>query len=161
MQRRQLVAPVALTVVATIFAYQTCNKSMKKKQQAGFSLIELLVVATIILVLTTIGIVSYRRANTNSRDAKRKSDLQAVRQALILYKAENGCYPGPSEGTVEDLVSEEGALYDYVGTEDIADPSGGTYAYEASGSCGGGSGYIEFRMMADLETDGYYFVYNP
>ncbi len=64
-----------------------------KISKNGFTLIELLVVATIIIVLTTIGLVSYRTVARNSRDAKRKSDLETVRQAAIMYRSETGEYP--------------------------------------------------------------------
>ena len=61
--------------------------------QQGFTMIELLVVATIIVVLTTIGLVSYSQALQNGRNAKRKTDLEVLRQALVLFKADNGYYP--------------------------------------------------------------------
>jgi general secretion pathway protein G len=64
-----------------------------RKSASGFSLIELLVTATIIIILTTIGLVSYNQALQSSRNARRKADLEIVRQALILYKADNGYYP--------------------------------------------------------------------
>ncbi|PJC42609.1 MAG: hypothetical protein CO040_03550, partial [Candidatus Pacebacteria bacterium CG_4_9_14_0_2_um_filter_36_8] len=69
---------------------------MKKnilKKKNGFSMIELLVVTTIMIILTTIALVSYRQATQNSRNAKRKTDMEIVRQQLILYRSDNGCYP--------------------------------------------------------------------
>ena len=75
---------------------------LPKISKNGFTLIELLVVATIIIVLTTIGLVSYRTVARNSRDAKRKSDLETVRQAAIMYRSETGDYPvctGDSQNT--------------------------------------------------------------
>lgn len=75
------------------------------KKQSGFSLIELLVVATIIIVLTTIGLVSFQSAGRNSRDAKRKADLETVRQALVLYRADLGDYPsGTNYGTMTNTL---------------------------------------------------------
>lgn len=59
----------------------------------GFTLIEILVAATIIAVLTAIGVVSYTSINQRSRDAKRKSDLEQIRSALEMYRADNGHYP--------------------------------------------------------------------
>ncbi len=63
------------------------------KKNLGFSLIELLVVATIIIVLTTICLMSFRSAGHNSRDAKRRADMETVRQGLVLYRADLGNYP--------------------------------------------------------------------
>jgi general secretion pathway protein G len=59
----------------------------------GFTFIELLVVVTIIMVLTTAGAVSYRQTNSSARDSRRKADLEQVRSALELCRAENGSYP--------------------------------------------------------------------
>ena len=64
----------------------------------GFTLIEILVAATIVVVLSVVGVVSYTSINKRSRDAKRKSDLEQVRSALEMYRADNGAYPGTSEG---------------------------------------------------------------
>ncbi|MBI2029448.1 prepilin-type N-terminal cleavage/methylation domain-containing protein [Candidatus Gottesmanbacteria bacterium] len=59
----------------------------------GFTLIEVLVAATIIVVLASVAIASYSTASKNSRDAKRKADLANVAAALELYRADNsGAY---------------------------------------------------------------------
>lgn len=74
------------------------KKSIKKF--AGFTLVELLVVMTIIVVLASVGLVSYRSASQGARDAKRKADIETVRQALVMYKQENEDYPGVVGGTL-------------------------------------------------------------
>ncbi len=63
------------------------------KSQKGFTLIELLVVILIIAVLSSVGLVSYRSANQRARDAKRKADVEQIRAALEMYKADAGSYP--------------------------------------------------------------------
>jgi general secretion pathway protein G len=65
----------------------------------GFTLLEVLVSATIIAVLTVIGVVSYGSVNRRSRDVKRKSDLEQVRSALEMYRTDNGSYPGVNVGS--------------------------------------------------------------
>ena len=72
---------------------KTFSKLNKSGSRSGFTMIELLVVATIIVILTTIGLVSYSQALQNSRNSRRKADLEVSRQALVLYKADNGSYP--------------------------------------------------------------------
>ncbi|MFH2019728.1 MAG: prepilin-type N-terminal cleavage/methylation domain-containing protein [bacterium] len=59
----------------------------------GFTLIELLVVISIISILIALGSTSYQRAVRLSRDSKRKTDLEQLRQALEIYRSENGVYP--------------------------------------------------------------------
>lgn len=68
---------------------------MKSK---GFTLIEVLVAATIIAVLTAIGVVSYTSINKRSRDTKRKSDMEQIRSALEMYRADIGYYPNAGGG---------------------------------------------------------------
>ncbi|MBI4067477.1 type II secretion system protein [Candidatus Gottesmanbacteria bacterium] len=60
---------------------------------AGFTLIEILVAATIISLLSTIGFISYQATGRIARDAKRKADLQQIRSALEVYKSVNRVYP--------------------------------------------------------------------
>ena len=59
----------------------------------GFTLIEVLVAATIIGLLASVAIGSYSTATKNSRDARRKSDLETIRSAIEIYRADIGRYP--------------------------------------------------------------------
>lgn len=78
---------------------QVGSARISKRKVAGYSLVELLVVATIMIVLTTIGIVSFRKAGETARNAKRQSDLATMQQALILFRADSGQYPVAASGT--------------------------------------------------------------
>jgi general secretion pathway protein G len=69
------------------------KKIVKQKYYLGFTLIELLVVMTIIAVLAAIGLVNFTTASKSARDSRRKTDLETVRQALVLYKVQNNFYP--------------------------------------------------------------------
>ena len=62
------------------------NRLLPKK---GFTLIELLVVIAIIGILATFIVASFSSAQQRARDARRKSDLDAVKKALELAK--NDC----------------------------------------------------------------------
>jgi len=61
----------------------------------AFTLIEILVVATIIGLLAAGASVSYSQFMKQSRDARRKADLEEIRSALEMYRSndENGLYP--------------------------------------------------------------------
>lgn len=131
------------------------------RSRHGFSMIELLVVATIMILLTTIALVSYRVATQNSRNAKRKTDLQTVRQALVLYRSDNGCYPADSSFSAM-LVT----LGEYL-TDTPYDPAGSSasplYVYTPvdAGDCGDDMAR-GFVLEAFLEPDDeVYSLGNP
>lgn len=70
------------------------NKAYNKRIRGGFTLIELLVVIAIIGVLATVVIVNVSGAQAKSRDAKRISDLEAIRSAVESFREIEGKYPG-------------------------------------------------------------------
>ncbi|MEK7587521.1 MAG: type II secretion system protein [Patescibacteria group bacterium] len=59
----------------------------------GFSLIELLVVISIIAVITGVSLTNFLGARQRARDAKRKSDLVQLAQSLRLYYNDYNKYP--------------------------------------------------------------------
>jgi type II secretion system protein G len=59
----------------------------------GFTLLELLVVISIIGLLSSVVLASVNSARENARDTKRISDLREVRTALEMYYTDNGFYP--------------------------------------------------------------------
>jgi len=63
----------------------------------AFSLIELMVVMTVMAILFAVASISYGSVMKSSRDAKRKIDMESIRQALVLYRAEEGKYPISSD----------------------------------------------------------------
>lgn len=78
---------------------------------SGFTLIEILVAATIVALLSTIGVTGYQAMTRNGRDALRKSDLEQVRSALEIYKSENSSYPLPTTTGIPSLSSSYIAKY--------------------------------------------------
>ena len=53
----------------------------------GFTLVEILVVVTIIVLMTSAAIVTYTVFLKQSRDAKRKADLSQLSAALEMYRS--------------------------------------------------------------------------
>ena len=58
-----------------------------------FTLVELIVVITILAVLWTVAFVSFQDYVWNSRDSKRTTDIKNIEKALELSKLQTGVYP--------------------------------------------------------------------
>ncbi|MEK7103012.1 MAG: type II secretion system protein [Patescibacteria group bacterium] len=71
---------------------------MTTKKKNGFTLIELLVVISIIGILSTIASVSLTSSVSKARDAKRASEIFALKTALILYFNEHDTWPVSDPG---------------------------------------------------------------
>jgi general secretion pathway protein G len=69
--------------------------------QDGFTLIELMVVVTIILILATIAAGQYQKTVLRAKETKLKAELQVMRRAIYDYTTDKEC--GPS--SLDDLVS--------------------------------------------------------
>jgi type II secretory pathway pseudopilin PulG len=120
-----------------------------KDQELGFSLIELLVVATIIIVLMAVGMVSYTNAGKGARDGKRKADLETIRQALVLRRSDLGNYPTTADQTTINALGTQGYLSQPYPTDPKNDAASGyVYKYTSTGS---GTG---FCLCAKMESGG-------
>jgi prepilin-type N-terminal cleavage/methylation domain-containing protein len=61
----------------------------------GFTLVELIVVITILVILGTIGFVSIQGFSTNARDSVRVSDIGSIMKSIELSNIKTGSYPPP------------------------------------------------------------------
>ena len=68
----------------------------------GFTMIELLVVMTLIVVLATMGMTQYRTSLVHAREATLKEDLFRMRDAIDQYYADKGQYPSTLDALVSD-----------------------------------------------------------
>jgi len=69
---------------------------------SGFTMIELLVVLTLIVVLASMGMVQYQNSVQRAREATLKENLFRMRDAIDQYYADKNKYPG----SLADLASE-------------------------------------------------------
>lgn len=107
-------------------------KFMKRKNLLkGFTLLELLVVISIIGILIALGTVSYSTAQKKSRDAKRKADIKNIQNGFEQYYSQNNRY-ATTTNELSTVFSgslptdpKTGNNYDY--GFDTADPLGEGY----------------------------------
>jgi prepilin-type N-terminal cleavage/methylation domain-containing protein len=63
------------------------------QKQAGFTIVELLIVVVVIAILAAITIVSYNGISTRAENTKTVSAVAAWAKALHMYKTDTGDYP--------------------------------------------------------------------
>ena len=63
------------------------------RRSRGFTLIEMLIVMTLIVVLASVGLIAYQTSVRRGREAVLKEDLYRMRDAIDQYYADKGKYP--------------------------------------------------------------------
>ena|SRR5579862_814357 len=76
-------------------------KYRRAREEGGFTLIELMVVVTIIMILLGMAAVRYERSLQQAREATLKSDLRTMRDAIQQYTLDKQDAPQ----SLDDLVS--------------------------------------------------------
>ena len=114
------------------------------KSTRGFTLIEMLIVITIIAVLASMILVGMGGARVRARDTRRIADLHNVQNGLELYFSTNGHYPAADSWTAleTDLQS--------VGIKHIPDDPLKSQHYQY-GHNGSGDDTTDYVLGAKLE----------
>jgi general secretion pathway protein G len=132
----------------------------------GFSLLELLVAVSIIVVLSSVVIAGFHAAREKAQDAQRITELKQMKIALELYHNDHGHYPRQSDGAngrIGEGAGVDEALSDYMEEVpvDPAGPGNDTYYYYYDGEavCGGqGEVVVVFAFnMAQQQGNGAEF----
>ena len=72
------------------------------RRESGFTLIELIVVLTLIVILASMGLAQYRNSQIYAKESVLKEDLFRLRDAIDQYYADKNQWPS----TIDALVSE-------------------------------------------------------
>jgi general secretion pathway protein G len=70
----------------------------RRRSQAGFTLIEIMVVVVIIGLLAAVVVPQFLSKVDDARVTKAKQDIQAIETALTMYKLDNYTYPTTEMG---------------------------------------------------------------
>lgn len=115
--------------------------NVSARQQAGFTLIEIMVVVVIIGILAALVVPKVMGRPDQAKVTVARGDLKAIASALEMYRLDNRRYPDTQQG-LEALVQRPPNGADnwnpegYLGRLPV-DPWGKPYLYLAPGSKGG------------------------
>jgi prepilin-type N-terminal cleavage/methylation domain-containing protein len=70
-----------------------------KRKQAGFTLVELLIVAIILAILAAIIIPQFASTTIDAQESALRTNVSAMRSALDVYRQQHGAYPGATAST--------------------------------------------------------------
>jgi len=88
----------------------TMNNKKQLLKQAGFTLIELMIVLSIMGILITIAEPSFKQSLIRAREAVMKEDLFQIRDAIDQYYADNNKYPD----ALTDLINQQDHTRSYL-----------------------------------------------
>ena len=115
----------------------------KKRQEDGFTLVELMVVIVIIGLLATIVAINVLPSGDKARVVRAKADISTIEGGLDMYKLQNGAYPTTAQGLAALVKAPAGAAAatyqpgGYLkGGKVPADPWGKPYLYASPGTHG-------------------------
>ncbi|MFK7780198.1 MAG: fibrinogen-like YCDxxxxGGGW domain-containing protein [Candidatus Gracilibacteria bacterium] len=86
------------------------------KQKQAFTLVELIVVITILAILGTIAFISLQGYSASSRDSVRISDVSNMKTSLELFHLNAGKYPLPDDNEIVDYAGEPLWYQGFLGT---------------------------------------------
>lgn len=107
------------------------HNNIVNRRQAGFTLIEILLVVVIIGILAGIGIPAITGKSEKAKIAQAQSNIITISSGLQMYEMNNGDYPSSLDGLLDS--SKEG--FPFLQKNKVPlDPWGKPYLYSSKGS---------------------------
>ena len=108
------------------------EKATRRARNAGFTLVELLLVVAILGVLATVAIMNTQGLGTEARIRATQSSIKTIETALKSHEIRNGKYPD----TLDQLtVAESGSIVaPPLKKSDLIDSFGNKFDYRKSGN---------------------------
>ncbi len=119
------------------------KKLNREKFIRGVTLVEILLAAGVLAILSTSAFFGARGRLREARDAKRKSDLNRIKIALYDYLFDNDCFPEEIPACGQNLKAGEAVYLNNF----PCDPLGKSYVYQADDNgCS-----QKFKVLTNLE----------
>ncbi len=118
------------------------------RRQKGFTLVELMVVITILGILIALAVTNMGPVRERAKEARVMAGMSEIVRALELFYQENNAYPGVALPKCDD--DGFSPFYDDTGDPDL---------YTMRGVMGGG--FVEHDPLVNPYLDGFYFEVDP
>ena len=116
----------------------------------GFTLLELMIVISIIIILAAIALPQYQKTIMHAREAVLRDDLYKMRSLLDQYAADKGKLPQSLDDLVSDRYMRELPVDPFTGQKDWAVTTG-----EDPNSSSGEQGVVDVHSAsADTSSEG-------
>jgi general secretion pathway protein G len=132
----------AVTERRTPFAGRSPD-AWSRSTSNGFTLLELVMVMTIIVILAAVAVTSYQQIQRKAKETILKQDLQILRKSIDQYAADKEHLPGSLDDLVVEQYIREVPVDPITGEKDWVAEMG-----EDTVSRDGGQGMIDVRSSA-------------
>ena len=122
----------------------------KKLRTAGFTLLELMIVISIIIILASITLPQYQKTIMHTRETVLKDDLRKMRSLLDQFAADKGRLPQSLDEIVSEGYMREVPIDPFTGQKDWAIQMG-----DDPNSLQGEQGMVDVHSSsAEVSTEG-------
>jgi len=126
------------------------TRTGNKLLAAGFTLLELMIVISIIIILAAITLPQYQKTVTQTREAVLKDDLRKMRSLIDQFAADKGCLPQLLDEHASEVYMREIPVDPFTGQKEWQQEMG-----EDPNSLEGGTGLTDVHSLAeDTASDG-------
>lgn len=123
-----------------------------KRKQAGFTIVELLIVIIVIGILAALVLVTFTGVQQKARNTERQTDLKAIASHLEVYNAQQGYYPAQTDltsSTANAVTGFVSASLKGLDKEALRDPKGANYYLAAGNATSNQYGYVPSPANCD------------
>lgn len=128
---------------AILFLYSFRNSQSAIRNSSGFTLLELVMVMTIIVILAAVGVTSYQHIQLKARETILKTNIQTMRKLIDQYTADKEKLPQGLEDLVAGGYMRDIPIDPMTGQKDWVIDTG-----EDTVSRDGGSGMVDVHSAA-------------